>query len=391
VAGLAARLTEGVRDAGFERLVQRIDTGPIHWGQKVQVFCDGGAAFASMLDAIENAREEVLLETYILRDDAAGHQILERLGRAAARGVVVRVLADAFGSWTTKPSFWKTMRQLGIQARLFHPFWAHVWDHLVRDHRKVIVVDRHVGFTGGMNVGNEYGSSGREEGRRWRDTHARIEGSTAWEMAVVFREGWVRAGGEPFVISAQGPSDGQGARTLVLDSRPGRGYAETAAVLAAIVGACQRRLWVTNSYFAPTRTLLELLASAAHRGVDARLLLPGVTDIPLVRHAGHGCFSELLNAGVRVFEYQATVLHAKTLVADDYVSVIGSSNLDVRSFRFNAECNVLVLDEGTARDMAAAFEADLRDSIEIRLPQWRQRPWWRRVRDALARHLTPVL
>lgn len=391
VGCLTAAFPQGVRDVGFEQFVQQIDTGPIHVGEQVRVFFDGDEVFASILEAIDHAQQEVLLEAYILRDDAAGNEILRRLGRAATRGVSVRVLADAFGSWTTRRPFWRQMRQLGIQARLFHPVWVHVWDHLVRDHRKIIVIDRQIAFTGGMNIGNEYGSSRRAKGRRWRDTHARIEGSTAWEMAVVFREGWVRAGGEPFVISAQALSDGEGARTLVLDSRPGRGYAETAAVLATIVGACQRRLWVTNSYFAPRRLLLQLLANAAHRGVDVRLLLPGLSDIPLVRHAGHGCFADLLASGVRIFEYQPAVLHAKTLVADDYVSVIGSSNLDVRSFHFNAECNVLVLDEDTARDMAGAFEADLRDSVEIRLPEWGQRPWWRQVRDALARHLTPVL
>lgn len=391
VGRLTAAFSQGVRDVGFEQLVEQIDTGPIHVGEQVRVFFDGDEAFASILDAIGHAQQEVLLETYILRDDAAGNEILQRLGRAAGRGVSVRVLADAFGSWTTRRSFWLQMRQLGIQARLFHPFWFSIWDHLVRDHRKIIVIDRQTAFTGGMNIGNEYGSSRRIKGRRWRDTHARIEGSTAWEMALVFREGWVRAGGESFAVPKQLFSNGEGARILVLDSRPGRGYAETAAVLAAIVGACRRRLWVTNSYFAPRRLLLHLLVSAAHRGVDVRLLLPGVSDIPLVRHAGHGCFADLLASGVRIFEYQPAVLHAKTLVADDYVSVIGSSNLDVRSFHFNAECNVLVLDEDTARDMARAFEADLRDSVEIRLPQWEQRPWWRRVRDTLARHLTPVL
>ncbi len=391
VGSLTAALSRGLRDVAFEQLVARIDTGPVHLGEKVRVYFDGDEAFTAIVEAIDDARQEVLLETYILRDDAAGSEVLRRLGKAVERGVSVRVLADAFGSWTTRGSFWRQMRQIGIQARLFHPFWSHVWDHLVRDHRKIIVIDRRLTFTGGMNVGDEYGSPWRTGECRWRDTHARIEGSTAWEMAVVFREGWVRAGGENFGIPAQVPSKSEGARILVLDARPGRGYAETAAVLAAIIGACQRRLWVTNSYFAPRRMILELLASAARRGVDVRLLLPGASDIPLVRHAGHGCFTELLRNGVRIFEYQPAVLHAKTLVADDYVSVVGSSNLDVRSFHFNAECNVLVLDDETGRNMAAAFEADLQNSIEIKLAEWRRRPLCHQCRDALARCLTPVL
>jgi cardiolipin synthase len=186
-------------------------------------------------------------------------------------------------------------------------------------------------------------------------------------------------------------TDGNGAKTLVLDSRPGRGYAETASVLAAVVGACRQRLWVTNSYFAPRRNAIDVLGRAAQRGVDVRLLLPGISDVPLVRHAGHGYFEQLLASGVRIFEYQPAILHAKTLVADDYVTVVGSSNLDFRSFHFNAECNVLILDEETAQATASAFEHDLAGSVEIQLDQWRKRSVAHRFGDALARCLSPLL
>ena len=391
VGWLAEALPAGVRDAEFERLIARIDTGPIHTANNVEIYTDGDAAFSSILSAIESATREILLETYILKDDALGHELVERLGKAAARGVTVRVLADAFGSWTISRKFWRRMREIGIEARLFHPLWAHVLDHLIRDHRKVLVVDRSISFVGGMNVGNEYGSSRHAKPGLWRDTHARIEGPTAWELATVFREGWTRAGGIPFAIPAFQPADAAGVRTLVLDSRPGRGYAETASVLAVIVGASRERLWITNSYFAPRRIAIDLLGRAAQRGVDVRLLLPGISDIPLVRHAGHGYFADLLESGVRIFEYQPANLHAKTLVADDYVTVVGSSNLDFRSFQFNAECNVLILDEDTGQRMTCAFEADLAGSVEIQLDHWRKRPIAHRFGDAIARCLSPLL
>ncbi len=391
VGRLAEALAEGVRGSEFERLIHRIDTGPIHPGNKVKVFFNGEETLASVAEAIESATQEILLETYILKDDATGHELAERLGRAAARGVKVRVLADAFGSWTMSQAFWRRMQRMGIEARLFHPFWAHLWDHFIRDHRKIIVIDGRVCFTGGMNVGNEYGSSRHAKGGLWRDTHARIEGPTAWEMALVFKEGWMRAGGESFPISPLEPTDEHGARTLVLDSRPGRGYTETASVLAAIVGASRQRLWITNSYFAPRRNAIDVLGRAAQRGVDVRLLLPGISDIPLVRHAGHGYFEQLLASGVRIFEYQPAILHAKTLVADDYVTVVGSSNLDFRSFHFNAECNVLILDAETAQRMTCAFEADLAGSVEIQLHLWRKRPMAHRFGDAIARCLSPLL
>jgi len=391
VGHLSEALAEGVRGSEFERLVHRIDSGPIHRGNKVKVFFNGEETFASVAQAIEGATQEILLETYILKDDATGHELAERLGWAAARGVKVRVLADAFGSWTMSRAFWRRMQRMGIETRLFHPFWVHLWDHFIRDHRKIIVIDRRACFTGGMNVGNEYGSSRHAKGGLWRDTHARIEGPTAWEMALVFKEGWMRAGGESFPISPLETTDEHGARTLVLDSRPGRGYAETASVLAAIVGASRQRLWVTNSYFAPRRNAIDVLSRAAQRGVDVRLLLPGISDVPLVRHAGHGSFAKLLASGVRIFEYQPAILHAKTLVADDYVTVVGSSNLDFRSFHFNAECNVLLLDDEIGRRMTCAFEADLTGSVEIQLDQWRKRPMAHRFGDAIARCLSPLL
>src|ERR1041385_6711073 len=259
------------------------------------------------------------------------------------------------------------MQNLKIEGRLFHPFWSHLWDHLVRDHRKIIVIDRQFAFTGGMNVANEYGASRHRKTVSWRDTHVRIEGPAAWEMALVFREGWERSGGSSLHLPPLAPTCATGARTLVLDSRPGRGHGETAAVLAALVAASRQRLWITNSYFAPNRIAIELLGQVARRGVDVRLLLPGRSDMPLVRHAGHGNFSALLASGVRIFEFQAAILHAKTLLADNHISVVGSSNLDFRSFYFNAECNVLILDDETGQSMAEAFEKDLDQSVEVRL------------------------
>lgn len=388
---LSEALALGVRDAGFERLVCRIETGPIHHGNQVQLFFRGEDAFASVRQAIEGATAEILVETYILRDDATGRKLLELLGGAASRGVQVLVLADGYGSWATKRAFWHEMQRLGIEARLFHPFWSHLRGFLFRDHRKIIAVDRRISFTGGMNVANEYGSSRHNKNVSWRDTHVRIEGPAAWEMALVFGEGWERSGGTSRHLPPLAPTDTSGAKTMILDSRAGRGHDETAAVLAALVGASRKRLWITNSYFAPNRTAIRLLGRAAQRGVDVRLLLQGRTDMPLVRHAGHGNYSDLLAGGVRVFEYQSAILHAKTLVVDDCVSVVGSSNLDFRSFYFNAECNVLIWDNATGRNMAQMFERDLEQSLEVRLETWNHRRLTHRLGDALARCLSPLL
>jgi cardiolipin synthase len=395
VGRLAAALPEGVRDPGFEELIERIDASPCLPGNRVSLYFGGSDAIEAMLGAIDSAREEVLLEVYIFRDDATGAAFRDALLRAAARGVAVLVMADAFGSIETADAFWNTMRAGGVEVRLFHPLLAHFLDQPFRDHRKILAVDRRVAFTGGMNIGLEYGSSrrrrARSSGRTWRDTQTRVEGPTAWDLAVVFAEGWERAGGRPISLSPLTPVEAPGARILILDTRPGRGTDEKTAVLTAAIAAARRRVWITNSYFAPRPRATGVLAAAVARGVDVRLLLPGLSDAPLVRHAGHGYFAELLGYGVKVFEYQPAVLHAKTLVVDDCVAVVGSTNLDYRSFDFNAECNLVILDEPTNAALAAAFEDDLVRSTEIRLPDWRRRPFLHRLGDRLARLLAPVL
>jgi cardiolipin synthase len=390
VGKLAAALPEGLRDPGFAVLLRRIDESPILEGNRVRAFFRGPETFDAMRAAVDAAREEVLVESYIFKGDATGRSFLETLGRAVGRGVKVRVLADAFGSMTTQRAFWKEMRARGIEVRLFNPLFPHLLLQPFRDHRKILVVDGRTAFTGGMNIGDEYGSSLSPHGGPWRDTHVRVDGPAAWGMAIVFTEAWHAAGGSPIVLEPLAPETG-GVAILVLDSRPFRGTGEIASALAAIAAAARRRLWITNAYFAPRWRAIERLGEAARRGVDVRFLLPGRSDVPLVRHAGHGYYAALLERGVRIFEYQPAVLHAKTLVADDFVSLAGSSNLDFRSFHFNAECNIVMLDEETGRAFSAKFEEDLEGSVEVTAADWPRRSFFHRAGDALARRLGPVL
>jgi cardiolipin synthase len=390
VGKLAAALPEGLRDPGFAVLLRRIDESPILEGNRVRAFFRGPETFDAMRASIDAARKEVLVESYIFKDDATGRSLMETLGRAVGRGVRVRVLADAFGSIATRRDFWRQMRARGIEVRLFHPLFPHLLLQPFRDHRKILVVDGRTAFTGGMNIGDEYGSSLSRHGGPWRDTHVRVEGPAAWGMAIVFTEAWNAAGGSPIVLDPLAPETG-GVAILVLDSRPFRGTGEMASVLAAIAAAARRRLWITNAYFAPRWRAIERLGDAARRGVDVRLLLPGRSDVPLLRHAGHGYYAALLEKGVRIFEYRSAVLHAKTAVADDFVSFAGSSNLDFRSFHFNAECNIVMLDEETGRVFSERFEQDLEESVEITPADWARRSFLHRTGDALARRLGPLL
>jgi cardiolipin synthase len=392
-----AQIPDGLRDPAFSALLSRIDDGgAVRAGNQLELFVEGESATLSMLAAIDGARHEVLLESYIFVDDDTGRRFACALRAAAARGVRVCVLADAVGSFSTAGGFWQDLREAGVEAHLFHRLFPELWWHPFRDHRKILVVDRQVAFTGGMNIADEYSAFTLRKKRlppgTMRDTHARLTGPSVWDLVPVFAESWERAGGKTLLASGSPPRGSGGARVLVLDSRPGRGHQETSSALAALVAAARESVWLTNAYFAPGHSAVAILGYAARRrGLDVRLLLPGKTDVAIVRHAGHGWYSRLLRKGVRIFEYQRTLLHAKTMVVDGYASLVGSTNLDFRSFRFNAECNLVVLDAGVGAAMRGAFETDLADSEEIRLPSWKRRGNLHRFLDRTAGMLTPVL
>lgn len=431
---LAQAIPDGVRNQAFRELVQRIDGGPRHMAPPVRLLVDGAETFEVVLDAIARARDEVLVETYILRNDRIGTALCEALAAAVARGLKVYLLVDAIGSASTREDFWKQFAEVGVTVRHFHPILAAPLQIFRRDHRKILVIDRDIAFTGGMNIAEEYGSSLKSHDEAWRDTFIRVEGSVARELAAVFAEGWDRAGGPPlpgleYVSWSEGvvlPPDGRFALSpralrarfeqrlgqqldkrrgrrvarsrskpvpdadreiIVLDPRPGRAQRETLAIMAALVGGARERLYITTPYFAPPTRALRLIARAARQGVDVRLLLPARSDVAIMRHAAHGAYSYLLKRGVRIFEYTAAVLHAKTLVVDGHAGMVGSSNLDFRSFWLNAECNVLLFDNDCGAALEQAFFEDLRESTEITEQPWSKRTLRHAMLDGLARSL----
>lgn len=386
------RLGGGTRDPEFSRLLSSIDgDATLHAGNEVELFHVGVEAMDAMVEAIAEARREVLVESYIFRDDDTGIRFQGELQRAAARGATVRVLADAFGSWRTHGKFWRELAASGVAVRLYNRPLNTLWWQPFRDHRKILVVDRTTAFTGGMNIADEYGSSTRPRHTVWRDTHMRVAGPAALEMAAVFAEGWERAGGERLLLDDTVAPEPGNVEVMIQDAIRGRGHHEMVAVLAALLGAARERVWMTTAYFVPGRRGAEVIASVARRGVDVRLLVPGHSDVSLARHAGHAHFRPLLEAGVRVFEYQSAILHAKTLVADGDVSVVGSANMDLRSYRFNAECNLVLFDEEVGSALEDQFRADMEASREITLAEWHRRPLGHRLLDAGAYLLGPLL
>jgi cardiolipin synthase len=364
-------------------------------GNRVALLVDGPQTLQAIRAAIENARHHVHLETYIFSDDAIGRALRELLIGRRQQGIEVRVLYDAIGSVTTPAEFFDPMRQAGVEVLQFRPLnptRTLPWKVNNRDHRKIVVVDGRFAFTGGINISSTYASAsssrpgpdtGREEA--WRDTHVQIEGPVAAQFQKLFLHTWERAGGRVDGGSAQyfPPLAPLGAELVAAVATSGGDRNETTIydTYAVSIGHASRRLWMTQAYFAPDPGLRRALITAARRGVDVRIIVPSFTDSGLIFHASRKDYDELLAGGVRIYEQRYALLHAKSMVIDTALSMVGSANFDMRSFLHNNEVNAVIVGSDFAQRLEALFERDLRDTRELKLQSWRQRPWTDRFKE----------
>jgi cardiolipin synthase len=374
---------------------------PLIAGNRVQLLFDGPATMREMMAAVKNASTSINLETYIFDQDPIGLQFAELLMEKRRQGVTVNVMYDSVGTLGTPQVFFDRMRAAGINMIAFNPVNPAKakgnWSINNRDHRKLMVVDGSTAFTGGINISSDYANSSLFRSRRkpdnvdknkvgWRDTHVKIEGPAVATLQWAFVNNWVRQeGGE---LSARdyfprlAPVGDKFVRVLATD--PGSN-SEIYKSLMVAIGEAKKSVHITSAYFVPDQQVVDALIAAARRGVDVKLVLPGVSDHGLVMHAGQAFFEQLLAGGVKIFQLQVAVLHAKTAVIDEAWSTIGSANIDRRSFIHNYELNVVVIDPAFGRDMESAFNEDLRDSKEVTLDQWRDRPWADRIKEWAAR------
>jgi cardiolipin synthase len=345
---------------------------------------DGAQAFPAMLEAISRAKKTVCLETYILRADRIGGLFAGALAERARAGVEVSLLYDAWGS-SVPSSFVELMRAAGVRVLAYHPLRVmgrrrELIGRLARrDHRKALVVDSRVGFTGGINISDDYAAI-EDGGAGWRDTHLRLEGPAALELEYFFRQTWRRARGTPFDERRYG-GDGRRPDPLVSVVSSAVRRARTAirdAYLDAIRRA-ERRIWITNAYFLPQLRFLRALGDAAKRGVDVRVMVAGTTDVRAVLWASRSIYEKLLADGARLFEWRGRVLHAKTAVVDGTWATVGSSNLDAQSLRQNLEANAIVRHPAFAAALERMFEEDLGSCEEIVAERWQRRSAWHRA------------
>jgi cardiolipin synthase A/B len=363
---------------------------PVYRGGEVTLLQNGDAFFPAMLEAIRSATDNVTFEVYIFDPDEIGRLFMDAFIDRAQSGVEVRLLVDWFGSFRLRRRHRDELTRAGVRVEAFRPFNLR---HLVRiyrrTHRRAIVIDGRVAFTGGAAIAKKWAGDVRTK-HEWRDSMTRITGPLVGGIQSAFAENWVYCTGEVLSASRFFPSlePSRGPCSVSVVSSPSDALQPIRLLFWLSFTHAQRRLWISNSYFIPDPRLRETVVERARHGIDVRILVPGNhTDAVPVQFAGSSYYEELLAAGVRIYEYLPSMMHAKTVVVDDAWSVIGSANMDERSMELNEENIVGIADGPFARAMAEGLERDFARSHEVRLEEWRRRPVWKRGLEALAKVL----
>jgi len=350
-----------------ERAMDRAAGGRPIPGNRVTLLFDGPEVYPAMLARIAAARKWIHLDNYIIRSDATGLRFAEALIERARAGLAVRVQTDWLGSLTTRRAFWRRLRAAGVSVRTFNPpGLIRLRRNLIRDHRKLLVVDGETAVTGGLCLGNEWSGAPAAGRQPWRDTGVEIDGPAAAALDRAFAAGW-RLTGPPLddaELSAEAPARGESA-LRVIAGEPG-GVRASRATELLLAGAAER-IWITDAYFVAPRGIYQGLLDAAREGIDVRILAPGTSDLPRVQRLSRVDYFDLLRAGVRIFEWRGPMLHAKTIVVDGRWIRVGSSNLNFSSLLANYEIDILADDARLAQAMEARFRRDIDRSVEVRL------------------------
>ncbi len=399
---------------------------PLTAGNSVTLLQDGPASYRAMFAAMEQAKDHINIEFYIIEADAVGDRLTAVLLKKRAQGVKVNLIYDSVGSSNTPREFFGRLREAGVKVMEFHPLnptevGKRGWQINKRDHRKILIVDGTVAFTGGINISSVYssgsgpggsGSRGRVAPRAatdfgdpdaakndesknpkdpkrsgWRDTNIQVRGPAVAQFQQLFTDTWVKHTGEALQPADYFPAPRAEGRHLVrvIGSSPDDPVATIHATLISAVQHAQRSIHITMAYFIPDPQTLAALTVAAGRGVEVKLVLPSYSDFWASFHAGRSHYRELLDAGVKIYERQGALLHAKTIVIDGLWSTVGSSNIDWRSFLHNDEVNAVVLSPEFAAQMEAMFQRDLDHSMPVTAASWKQRPFSDRVKEWGAR------
>ncbi len=383
-----------VTDEQFARSMGSLLGPSMLSGNKVEPLINGEQIFPAMLAAIRGAKRSITFETYIYWSGAIGKQFAEALSERAKNGVKVHVLVDWVGAGKLDDALIDSMKAAGVEVEKFRPLrWYNLSRINNRTHRKLLVVDGRVGFTGGVGIADLWSGNG-QDAQHWRDSHFRLEGPAVAQMQSAFMDNWMKTRSLVLHGEAYFPKLESAGTTVaqVFKSSAQEGSESVRLMYLLSIAAAQQRIRLANAYFVPDDLAVQMLIGAAKRGVKVEIIVPNEhTDSELVRKASRARWGPLLEAGIEIYEYQPTMMHCKVMVVDDLWTSVGSTNFDNRSFRLNDEANLNVLNAEFAQRNAAQFETDKKKSRRINLEQWRQRPWTEKLMGWASSLLRPQL
>ncbi|HET9438750.1 MAG TPA: phospholipase D-like domain-containing protein [Longimicrobiales bacterium] len=385
-----------INDSLFTNSIELLTKTDLSGGHHIEPLFDGDGTFPRLWQDIRAAQHTLFLQLYYCKPGVIADSLKHALLASAARGVRAFVLFDAFGASSLSEAYLDSLRTAGIRVAEFRPVkWYTLHKAQNRSHVRAVVVDGTVGYTGGFGIDDAWLGDGHSP-QQWRETNVRLTGPAVHQLQAAFATAWAEATGELLtgaVLQRPAVSVVNGvAQAGLLHAEPDLGSTAAERFLVLTIASARRRLYITNAYFIPDEDLRQLLVEAAQRGVDVRVLTAGkTTDVKAARLAARRHYSQLLRGGVRIYEYQPTMVHAKTIVADDVWSTIGTMNFDNRSLAFNEESNLLVADSAVAGILTAKFEDDLRFSREIVLRDFARRSVFSKLLERAAGAVAPLL
>lgn len=385
-----------IGDSLFERMFELYTGTHVAPGNKVEQMLNGIGTYPRLWQDLHSAQSTITVQMYYSLPGAVADTMSAVLRERARAGVRVLLLLDAFGSQNLKKSWVDSLRAAHVEVALLRKLkWYTIHNTVDRSHVRVVVVDGRVGYTGGFGLADYWLGDGLHEDQ-WRESNVRFEGPAVMQLQAAFASAWAEATGELIAGAKFFPEDGFAERGSVhaglLFAQPTTGSTPAERFIALTIAGARRTLYITNSYFVPDDDFRRLLTAAAKRGVDVRILtVSEKTDVKTTWYAGRYRYEELLEAGVRVYEYLPTMIHSKTIVADGWWGTIGSMNFDNRSMAFNNESNLVFLDSPLGLQMNATFMTDLAQAKEIKLDEFRRRGRWERLREGASALLSRLL
>jgi cardiolipin synthase len=370
----------------IDALTKKLTHLPFLGANHVELLVDGAETYDTMIRAIDSAQSYVLVQFYIVRDDAIGRRMRDALVAKARSGVRVFFLYDEIGSIKMPQSYLEVMQQEAIEVSGFKTTKgrSNRFQINFRNHRKLLVVDGHTGFIGGNNLGEEY--------LVYRDTHLRIEGPAAQHIQLSFAEDWYWATEELLSVSAEiTPAEKSDQAVAIVNTGPADALANCSILFSTLISQARTRLWITSPYFVPNDAMVVALQAAALRGVDVRIILPDIADQVLVELASFTYYDDMLSNGVRLYRYREHFMHQKVILVDDIVAGIGTVNLDNRSLYLNFEATALIADDGFIRQIEAMLIEDLDNSTPVLCEHYDNKPLPYRIASQIARLASPLL